>query len=88
MIICWRKSVLLEKICPAEDKPIYIKRWEGQDGDEWYRVHVKELILNDTCGTVNDNEKYKVNSKIRLGGKYKQRNQEQFRAYMEGKNGD
>lgn len=82
------RDYLLEKICPAEDKPIYAKRWEGQDGDEWYRVHVKELILNDTCGTVNDNEKYKVNSKIRLGGKYKQRNQEQFRAYMEGKNGD
>lgn len=82
------RDYLLEHICPIEDRPIYIKRWQGQEGDEWYRVHVKEVILNDTCGTVNDNEKYKVMSEHRLGGKYKQRRAEQFRSYMEEKNGD
>lgn len=81
------RDYLLEHICPIEDREIYKKRWKGQDGEEWYRVHVKEVILNDTCGTINDNEKYKVMSKERLGGKYKERNQAQFQAYMKSKEG-
>ena len=31
----------------------YKTEWKGQDGDEWYQCHVKEVILNDTCGTLN-----------------------------------
>lgn len=82
------RDYLMEHICPTEDHETYVNRWKGQDGEEWYKVHVRELILNDTCGTVNGNQKYKEMSKVRLNGKYKQRNQEQFRSYMEGKNGD
>lgn len=82
------RDYLMEHICPLEDRNTYVNRWEGQDGEEWYKVHVRELILNDTCGTVNGNQRYKEMSKVRLGGKYKQRNLEQFRSYMEGKNGD
>lgn len=82
------RDYLLVHICPAEDRETYLKRWKKQSGDEWYKVHVKELILNDTCGTVNKNEEYKVLSKKRLGGKYKERNKAQFKAYMEAKNGN
>ena len=38
----------------------YKNEWKGQDGDEWYRTHVSEVILNDTCGTVNRNNKSKI----------------------------
>ena len=86
----WReyRDYLLEHITKPEYKELFRKRWEGQDSEEWYRIHVKEVIINDIDGTVNDNEKYKQNSKVRLGGKYKLKNQEQFKTYMEEKNGD
>ena len=82
------RDYLLEHITKPEYRELFKKRWEGQDDDEWYKIHVKEVIINDIDGTVNGNEKYKVMSKVRLEGKYKQRRKEQFEAYMEGKDGD
>ena len=82
------RDYLLDKICPAEDRLTYMERWKGQDGEKWYRIHVKEVILNDTCGTINDNQKYQVMSEKRLGGKYKDRHKEQMKAYFEGKDGN
>lgn len=82
------RDYLLVHITKPEYWELFRKRWEGQDGEEWYRVHVKEVIINDIDGTVNDNEKYKVMSEKRLGGKYKERNKAQFKAYMEGKDGN
>ena len=82
------RDYLLEHICPEEDKLTYINRWQGQDGDKWYKVHVKEVILNDTCGTINENYGYQVLSEKRLGGKYKERNKNQFQQYMEANNVD
>lgn len=79
------RDYLLVHIVPEEDIPIYLSRWNKQDGDDWYKVHVKELILNDTCGTVNQNHAYQVYSKGRLEGKYKNKDVEKFKAYMEGK---
>lgn len=79
------RDYLLEHITKPEYKELFRKRWIGQDGEEWYKIHVKEVIINDIDGTLNDNEKYKVLSKERLGGKYKERNREQFAEYMEGK---
>lgn len=80
------RDYLLEHICPPEDRETYTKRWQGQDGDGWYKIHVKEVILNDTYGTINQNNMYQVLSEKRLGGKYKERNHKQFAEYMEGKN--
>jgi predicted phosphoadenosine phosphosulfate sulfurtransferase len=82
------RDYLLFHIIPTEDIPIYQERWKKQDGDDWYRIHVKELILNDTCGTVNQNHMYQVYSKGRLAGKYKNKDVEKFKAYMEEKNGN
>lgn len=79
------RDYLLEKLIPPESRAVYIKRWRGQDGDEWYKVHVREVILDDSCGTINQNAKYGVESKIRLGGKYKDKWKAQFDEYMEGK---
>lgn len=75
------RDYLLDKICPVEDRETYIKRWKKQNDDEWYRIHVKELILNDTCGTINKNHYYQEASKERLK-KYRKRHSEQFEEYM------
>ncbi len=42
-------------------------RWKNQTGDEWYRVHVKEIVLNDIDGTNNANARpASVSGKRRL----------------------
>lgn len=82
------RDYLLVHIVPPSDAPIYLARWKNQDGDDWYKVHVKEVILNDTCGTINENHNYQVISKKRLNGKYKNRDAERFKAYMEAKKND
>lgn len=82
------RDYLLIHIVPEEDRSIYIARWKNQSGEDWYRVHVKEVILNDTCGTVNKNHEYQVYSKKRLQGKYKNKDVAKFKAYMEAKQSD
>ena len=79
------RDYLLIHITKPEYWDLFRKRWQDQDGEEWYKIHVKEVIINDIDGTVNDNEKYKVMSEHRLGGKYKKKRAEQFKAYMEGR---
>lgn len=82
------RDYLLEHVCPEEDRETYRKRWQGQDGEEWYRIHAKEVILNDTCGTINQNHLYQVNSAIRLNGKYAEQRKKQFKEYMGVENGN
>lgn len=79
------RDYLLVNITKPEYWELFRNRWKGQDGEEWYKVHVKELVINDIDGTINDNEKYKVYSKSRLNGKYKNKDVEKFKAYMEEK---
>lgn len=53
----WReyRDYLLENIVKPEYRELFRKRWQGQDGDEWYKVHVRECIINDIDGTLNGN---------------------------------
>ena len=82
------RDYLLVHITKPEYIDLFRKRWKEQNDDEWYKIHVKEIIINDIDGTVNENEAYKRNSMVRLNGKYKQRRLAQFKTYMEAKNGD
>ena len=82
------RDYLLEHITKPEYWDLFKKRWENQDGDEWYKIHVKEVIINDIDGTVNKNKEYEVLSRKRLEGKYKDRNTEQYQKYMEGRKDD
>lgn len=82
------RNYLLLHITKPEYRRIFLERWKNQYGDDWYKVHVKEIILNDIDGTVNQNYQYQVYSKGRLQGKYKNRDVEKFRQYMEAKNGN
>ncbi len=81
------RDYLLFHIIPDSDRDIYIQRWKNQTGDDFYKVHVKELILNDTCGTINENYAWQQ-CKKRLQGKYKNRDAEKFKEYMEAKKND
>lgn len=79
------RDYLLVHIVKPEYWALFKDRWKNQEGDDWYKVHVKEVIINDIDGTVNMNHQYQVYSKGRLAGKYKNRDVEKFEAYMEAK---
>ena len=71
-------------IIKPEYHELFRNRWKKQTGDEWYRVHVKEIILNDIDGTNNANAR----SRFRIRDKkpmYRERDRQQFEQYMGGK---
>ena len=78
------RDYLLQHIIPPEDRETYVKRWKNQEGDEWYQTHVNELILNDTCGTLNRNERIQMDRKKKIG-KWDAKKETQFKQYMESK---
>lgn len=59
------RDYLLVNITKPEYWEHFKKEWRGQDGDEWYRVHVKEIIINDIDGTINANKKSTLRKKSR-----------------------
>ena len=65
----------------------YRNEWKNQFGDEWYQCHVCEVILNDTCGTINSNvaSKIGVESKIK-NGNFFERNLAEYKKFKEGEN--
>lgn len=71
----------------------YKNEWNGQEDDQWYKIHVREVILNDTCGTVNRNMESKRNVQNRKKqGVYYNRNKKEYEEYFkslkEGDNGN
>lgn len=79
------RDYLLVHITKPEYWNLFRSRWKNQDSEDWYRVHVKEVIINDIDGTINQNYAYQVYSKGRLNGKYKNRDAEKFKVYMKNK---
>lgn len=53
------RDYLLVHITKPEYWELFQKRWQGQNDEDWYKVHVKEIILNDIDGTNNSNHKSK-----------------------------
>ena len=49
------RDYLLEHIIRPDLKEEFKKRWRGQDGDEFYREHCVEMMVNDWEGTKNSN---------------------------------
>ena len=47
------RDFLLVNIVNPEYQDFFRKRWRNQNDEEWYKVHVKECILNDLDGTLN-----------------------------------
>lgn len=53
----WReyRDYLLVNIVKPEYHELFRKRWANQNSEEWYKVHVRECIINDIDGTINHN---------------------------------
>ena len=47
------RDYLLVHLVKPEHQEIFRKRWQGQDTTDWYKVHVRECIVNDLDGTIN-----------------------------------
>ena len=68
------RDYLLEAFIKPEYWDLFRKRWNGQDGEEWYKAHVKEIMVNDIDGTLNGNKKATVRLKSKLdAGKYEEK---------------
>ena len=55
MFSSWQeyRDYLLETIVRKDLKPKFEKLFRGQDGEDWAKEHVKEILLNDWEGTHN-----------------------------------
>ena len=75
------RDYLLDKITQDQYKDLFRMRWKGQDGDEWYKVHVKEILVNDIDGTINGNarSKFRISTR-RENGYYRDRDRAEFEA--------
>lgn len=51
------RDYLLVKLVKPEYWDVFKKAWRGQDGDKWYKRHVREVIVNDIDMTKNGNNK-------------------------------
>lgn len=82
------RDYLLEKIVIPSSRPIYEHGWKGQDTDEWYMIHVKQMILNDLNFTTNNNAKSRMRKDEKIGdgdnanNKYYQAQKKQFDEFM------
>jgi predicted phosphoadenosine phosphosulfate sulfurtransferase len=57
---CQYRDYLLVHLVKPEYHETFRHRWIKQDGEEWAHEHVKEVVLNDTDGTKNNNAVRKV----------------------------
>lgn len=49
------RDYLLVHLVKPEYWDLFKKRWKNQDGEDWYKLHVRECIINDIDGTINHN---------------------------------
>ena len=79
------RDYLLLHITKPEYWELFKNRWKNQDGDEWYKVHVREIIINDIDGTINANARARMRKNAKKG-QYYARDKAKFDKYMEDKN--
>jgi predicted phosphoadenosine phosphosulfate sulfurtransferase len=60
----WReyRDYLLKHLIEPRYHDLFRRRWRQQQGEDWYKVHVREIMINDTDGTLNHNEGVKLKS--------------------------
>lgn len=61
------RDYLLKAFIKPEYWELFQKRWAKQNTEEWYKIHVKEIMVNDIDGTINGNAR----ARIRKNGKMK-----------------
>jgi predicted phosphoadenosine phosphosulfate sulfurtransferase len=78
------RDYLLENIVKKEYFKLFSERWKDQEGDDWYKVHVKELLVNDIDGTINNNARANLRNKAKGNLKH-EKNMELLKQYVKGK---
>jgi predicted phosphoadenosine phosphosulfate sulfurtransferase len=66
------RDYLLENLIEPQHHKTFRRRWAKQEGEQWYRVHVREIMVNDVDGTINDNFRtaFKFAERAKPGGRY------------------
>jgi predicted phosphoadenosine phosphosulfate sulfurtransferase len=82
----WReyRDYLLENLIEPKHHEVFKRRWHSQDGEEWWKTHVKEIMVNDIDGTINDNVKSanKLRERSAKGGLYQRRMQRRLNQFL------
>lgn len=65
------RDYLLVHLVKPEYWDLFRKRWKKQTGEEWYRLHCDECIINDIDGTINANKQIIMNQRGFEAGKKK-----------------
>lgn len=68
------RDYLLDKLIKDDLKPIFVRRFSRQLGEDWAREHIQELLVNDIDGTKNANAIARI---------YKSKNKEKEREIYE-----
>lgn len=81
------RDYLLQNIVKPEYREIFQKRWSKQEGEDWYKLHAKECILNDIDGTINWQASTAItkNKTISKTGKHTKQLQEELEGYLSDK---
>ena len=60
------RDYLLHAFIKPEYWEPFEKRWKGQDGVEWYKNHINEVMVNDIDGTINGNASSRIRRKQKI----------------------
>ena len=64
------RDYLLKAFIKPEYWDLFQKRWSNQNSEEWYKVHVKEIMVNDIDGTINSNASARIRQDERIKSGY------------------
>lgn len=68
------RDYLLVHLVKQEYWELFRRRWEKQNTEQWYRVHVREIMVNDIDGTINSNAGNSIRTAVaKEGGRYANR---------------
>lgn len=77
------RDYLLVNMVQQKYWDLFRNRWKNQNTEEWYKVHVKEIIVNDIDGTINKNSSNSIKLKERAkNGHYKNKDLNEFKKYI------
>jgi predicted phosphoadenosine phosphosulfate sulfurtransferase len=84
------RDYLLENLIEPQHHETFRRRWAtgaghgGQTGERWWKVHVKEIMVNDIDGTLNDNYRmaFILEDRSQAGGRYVAKRAKRFQQHL------
>jgi predicted phosphoadenosine phosphosulfate sulfurtransferase len=77
------RDYLLENLIEPEHHERFRNRWKKQHGTVWYKNHVKEVMVNDTDGTLNQNARSRIKKEARKNaGYYRAKDEKAFAEFI------